>query len=79
MKIFEDEVRLVSDKTLAKQLAMSPSWVRVQRHYRRNNQDHILNIDPVMVGSSPRYLVSDVERFIESLQLSSNSHYHGRA
>jgi hypothetical protein len=55
--------RLIDDKTFAANLCMSPSWVRGQRHKRRNNLPHILNIDPVMVGASPRYPIEEVEAF----------------
>ena len=57
----------ICDKELASRMAMSPSWVRVERHKRRKGIPHTLNIDPVMIGSSPRYRVEDVEAFIEGL------------
>jgi hypothetical protein len=59
--------RLVGDTTLASLLAMSHSWVRVERHKRRKGLPHTLDIDPVMIGSSPRYRVEDVEAFIKGL------------
>jgi hypothetical protein len=58
---------LMRDKELASYMAMSPSWVRVERHKRRKGLPHTLNIDPVMIGSSPRYRVEDVEAFIKGL------------
>ena len=58
---------LICDKELASWMAMSGSWVRVERHKRRNGLPHTLNIDPVMIGSSPRYRVEDVEAFIKGL------------
>ena len=66
--------RLVGDTTLASLLAMSNSWVRVERHKRRNGLPHTLNIDPVMVGSSPRYKIEDVEAFIEGLTSANENH-----
>ena len=65
--MFELKQKLVTDRSVAEALSMSQSWVRGQRSDRINDRAHILDIDPVMVGSSPRYLVSDVEAFIEKL------------
>ena len=59
--------RLIGDMALASLLAMSGSWVRGERHKRRNGLPHTFNIDPVMIGSSPRYRIEDVEAFIEGL------------
>lgn len=59
--------RLIDDKAFAAHLSLSPSWVRVQRYKRRKGLPHTLNIDPVMIGSSPRYRMEDVEAFIEGL------------
>ena len=59
--------RLIDDKAFAAHLSLSPSWVRVERHKRRKGLPHTLNIDPVMIGSSPRYRMEDVEAFIEGL------------
>ena len=58
---------LIRDKELASRMAMSGSWVRGERHKRRKGLPHTLNIDPVMIGSSPRYRIEDVEAFIEGL------------
>ena len=57
----------LNDSAVAETVCMSPSWVRVQRYKRRNGLPHTLNIDPVMIGSSPRYRMEDVEAFIEGL------------
>ena len=65
--------RLVGDTTLASLLAMSNSWVRVERHKRRNGLPHTLNIDPVMIGTSPRYRIEDVEAFIKGLDPVNNN------
>ena len=59
--------KLVNDKSVAAKLSMSPSWVRKQRSNRNHGLSHTLEIDPVMIGSSPRYLISDVDAFIASL------------
>jgi hypothetical protein len=49
------------DKEIAIDLGMSVSWVRVQRHRRRTGKEHALSIDPVFIGSSPRYRREDYE------------------
>jgi hypothetical protein len=45
---------------------MSKSWIRKQRMYRRRGVDHVLAIDPVMIGSVPRYRLVDVEEWLAS-------------
>ena len=64
---------LISDTILAKKLTMSNSWVRQQRFKRKKGEDHSLTIDPVMVGTSPRYRIEDVEAFIEGLAPANNN------
>ena len=61
------ELKFLNDTAIAETVCMSPSWVRVERHKRRKGLPHTLNIDPVMIGSSPRYRMEDVEAFIEGL------------
>jgi len=61
------EPKFLNDTAVAEVMCMSPSWVRVERHKRRKGLPHTLNIDPVMIGSSPRYRMEDVEAFIEGL------------
>lgn len=56
-----------NDKDIARRLNLSPSWVRGQRHKRRNGQPHILNIDPRYIGSCPRYVAEEVEAFISAI------------
>jgi hypothetical protein len=58
---------LINDASFASMLSMSTSWIRGERSKRLKGKDHTLEIDPVMIGSSPRYLISDVEAFIASL------------
>lgn len=58
---------LLNDKTLARRLDLSTSWVRKQRWLRRKGEDHVLNIDPVMIGDSPRYRAEDIEEWLETL------------
>ena len=56
-----------NDNDIATRLNISSSWVRGQRHKRRHDQPHVLNIDPCYIGTSPRYAVAEVEAFIASL------------
>lgn len=59
--------KFYSDKDVARILSMSPAWVRGQRHKRRHGLPHILDLQPRYIGSSPRYVVREVEAFIEAL------------
>ena len=59
---------LICDKEVARLIGMSPSWVRVQRWKRRSDQEHIFNVDPIMIGASPRYRTEDIEVWIASLE-----------
>jgi hypothetical protein len=51
---------LMNDSDIASALRMSRSWVRKQRYLRKRDLPHAFDIDPVMVGSVPRYWVRDV-------------------
>ena len=51
---------LVNDLWISKKLLMSKSWVRKERFCRRHGKGHVFDIDPVMIGSVPRYKRSDV-------------------
>ena len=59
--------RLIGDGEVAELLSMSRSWVRKQRFLRRRGLPHVFDIDPVMIGSSPRYPLEDVEAWIDAL------------
>jgi hypothetical protein len=59
--------RLIKDSDIAETLSMSRSWVRGQRYLRRHSLPHILSIDPIMIGSNPRYRVEEFERVITEL------------
>ena len=56
-----------SDKRIAERLDLSASWVRKQRWLRRHGHEHTLDIDPVMIGGSPRYRLSDIQNWVENL------------
>ena len=49
----------VDDKWLAKRTCLKEATFRAQRFKRRHSLPHWLNIDPVMIGSKPRYRLSD--------------------
>lgn len=56
-----------TDKDIAQLLNLSPQWVRGQRHKRLHGEPHILTLDPRYIGTSPRYLASEVDAFIASI------------
>jgi predicted DNA-binding transcriptional regulator AlpA len=58
--------QLVRDSELAQLTGMSRSWVRKQRMHRRRGAEHVLKIDPVMIGSAPRYRLSDIETWLSA-------------
>ena len=58
--------RLVDDAYIAKLLSMSRSFIRKQRFLRRRGLPHVFDIDPVMIGSSPRYPLEDVDAWINA-------------
>lgn len=66
--------QFLNDTAVAETMCMSKSWVRVERHKRRKGLPHILSIDPVMIGSSPRYRMEDLEAFIEGLTSANENH-----
>lgn len=59
--------RLVDDAIIADLLSMSRSWVRKERFNRRHSLPHTFDVDPIMIGSSPRYRIEEVEAFIARL------------
>ena len=58
--------QLVDDRAIARLLTLSPEWVRKQRFLRRHRLDHIFTVDPVMIGSVPRYRLAEVLSWIEA-------------
>lgn len=63
---FKDQY--LTDKAIAHILNVSPSWVRKQRHLRRKGEEHFLTIDAIYIGSSPRYLASEMHAWLENLR-----------
>jgi len=57
----------LNDKEIARMVSMSPSWVRKQRHLRKKGAPHILTIDPVMIGASPRYSSASIGQWLNAL------------
>ena len=64
---------LISDADIAGMLGMSRSWVRKERFNRRRHLPHTLTIDPVMIGSAPRYRRSEVMDWVASLENETSS------
>jgi len=58
--------RLLDDTEISQSLGVSKSWMRGQRHKRRHGLPHYLTIDPVMIGSMPRYRAEDFAAWIET-------------
>ena len=65
---FRKDSVLISDADIADMLGMSRSWVRKERLNRRRSLPHTLAIDPVMIGSTPRYRQSEVMDWVASLK-----------
>ena len=59
--------QLISDGEIAEHLSMSKSWVRQQRWLRRKGEPHFLKLDPVMIGTSPRYRADDLNTLLNEV------------
>ena len=46
-------------------LFSSVAWIQKERWKRKSGQPHILDIDPVIIGNTPRYRASDISAWIE--------------
>jgi predicted DNA-binding transcriptional regulator AlpA len=57
---------LLRDREVAETLAVSRSTIRKQRFDRRRGAPHWFTLDPIMIGSVPRYRASDVEAWLAS-------------
>ena len=60
--------KLLDDIGLGEIADMAPATFRVQRHLRRTGKPHWFNVDPIYVGSSPRYLPEEVTDFFNRLK-----------
>ena len=54
----EDTTTFVDDQWIAERIGMKVSTIRSQRFKRRHGLPHWLDLDPVMIGSKPRYRLS---------------------
>ncbi len=57
----------LSDKDLANILGLSPSWCRRQRYLKGKGEPHFFTVEPVYIGSSPRYKASEVKSWLDAL------------
>ena len=57
---------LITDADVAQLTSMSRSWVRKQRWNRRHGHPHVFDVDPILIGSVPRYRLDAVLGWIES-------------
>ena len=68
--------RLVDDAYVAGLLCISRSCVRKQRLLRRRGLPHFFDIDPIMIGSLPRYRLEDVMAWIDTLGIAGGRPEH---
>lgn len=61
------EPAFYTDKDVARRLSLSPSWVRGQRHKRRQGLPHILDVDARYIGSCPRYVAGEIDAFVAAI------------
>ena len=54
----EDTTTFVDDQWIAERIGMKVPTIRSQRFKRRHGLPHWLDLDPVMIGSKPRYRLS---------------------
>ena len=59
---------LLSDNDVARHLSLSPAWVQKQRWLRKRCEEHVLTIDPILIGNTPRYRTSDFQAWLEGLR-----------
>jgi hypothetical protein len=59
---------LLNDRDIARRVNFSTEWVRQERYRRRDGKPHVLNIDPVIVGTKPRYWAADVDAWFAALK-----------
>jgi len=63
-----DPDSLISDATIAQDIGCQTVTMRVQRHYRKRGKSHWFTLDAVMVGSMPRYRLSEYLKFRKNLK-----------
>ena len=57
--------KFVDDNWIAEQIGMKVSTIRGQRFNRKHGHPHWLDIDPVFIGSKPRWRLNDVIAWLE--------------
>jgi hypothetical protein len=60
------ESEFVTDAWLADQLQMAVATIRSQRFKRLHGHDHWLDIDPIYIGSKPRYRRTEAIEWLQS-------------
>ena len=61
--------KLLNDNDVASLVSFSVAWVRKERWLRRAGKPHSLNIDPVIIGSTPRYRSSEIYKWLKNLNI----------
>ncbi len=61
----EDTTTFVDDQWIAERIGMKVSTIRSQRFKRRHGLPHWLDLDPVMIGSKPRYRLSSALKWLQ--------------
>ena len=59
--------QLLADREIARALSISPVTNRKQRFDRRHGLPHWFTVDPVMIGSVPRYRQVEIKAWLASL------------
>jgi hypothetical protein len=59
--------QLLNDKQVSELTSFSIGWIRKQRYDRNSGSPHKFDVDPIYVGSAPRYKKDDVTRWIANL------------
>ena len=57
---------LIDDAYIAQHLRVSRGWVRTQRFRRRHALSHVFNVDPIYIGSLPRYFLQEVLAWVQA-------------
>ncbi len=62
--IEREKSHYVNDAWIARQICMQPTTIRGQRKDRRDGEPHWLTLDPVIFGDKPRYVRTEVEKWL---------------
>ena len=62
------KIKLVNDSEIASMFSMSTGLVGNQRWRRKLGEDQTLMVDPVMIGSAPRYRLDEFRNWIGGLE-----------